>query len=365
MRRFEYHSPRHNQGVSYAAYRFGWEMHAAWLFRRMTEREVFDPNIKTVPLYWLNMRLPNGEMLRDGDGIPSGRYYSYAQTALLCYAYNNDPLLKGVFLRQGGKAADPLLYLLLNDPALRAEPDLTTLPLTTDFGPVLSGMITRTDWNMGSNASHTVVAEIKGGGYHFGNHQHADAGAIQLYYRGLQVADLGQYKFYGTPYDLNFNKRSVAHSMVLAVDPGETFLKTPANDGGSRFLQTHPRTPLQLQDTPLFNTVANCHAGSAPQPCALRTVTTPPIFAPPTRRNRRVRAVFLFPQPRQARPPRVRDRAGRHPHRRSRLQEILADQHAATAAPHHRRRPASQRCERCYGTGRCLSASSRSRRPDT
>lgn len=26
MRRFEYHSPRHNQGVSYAAYRFGWEM---------------------------------------------------------------------------------------------------------------------------------------------------------------------------------------------------------------------------------------------------------------------------------------------------------------------------------------------------
>lgn len=264
MRRFEYQSPRHNQGVSYAAYRFGWEMHAAWLFRRMSEREVFDPNIKTVPLYWLAMRLPNGEMLRDGDGIPAGRYYSYAQTALLCYTYNNDPLLKGEFLRQGGKVADPLLYLLLNDPALRAEPDLATLPLTTDFGPVLSGMITRTDWNMGSNANHTVVAEIKGGGYHFGNHQHADAGAIQLYYRGLQVADLGQYKFYGTPYDLNFNKRSVAHSMLLAVDPGETFLKTPANDGGSRFLQAHPRTPRQLQDTPLFQYGRKLSCGFGP-----------------------------------------------------------------------------------------------------
>ena len=32
MRRFEYQSPRHNQGVSYGPYRFGWDMHAAWLF---------------------------------------------------------------------------------------------------------------------------------------------------------------------------------------------------------------------------------------------------------------------------------------------------------------------------------------------
>lgn len=264
MRRFEYQSPRHNQGISYAAYRFGWEMHAAWLFRRMADREVFDPNIKSVPRYWLNMRLPNGEMLRDGDGVPSGRHYSYAQTALLCYAYSGDAILKGEFQRQGGKGADPLLFLLLNDPALRPEPGLDALPLTTDFGPVLSGMISRTDWNMGSNASHTVVAEVKGGGYHFGNHQHADAGAIQLYYRGLQVADLGQYQFYGTPYDLNFNKRSIAHSMLLVVDPNETFLKTPANDGGARFLQSHPRTPQQLHDSPLFQYGRRLSCGFGP-----------------------------------------------------------------------------------------------------
>ena len=28
MRRFEYQSPRHNQGVSYGPYRFNWDMHA-------------------------------------------------------------------------------------------------------------------------------------------------------------------------------------------------------------------------------------------------------------------------------------------------------------------------------------------------
>jgi heparin/heparan-sulfate lyase len=267
MRRFEYQSPRHNQGISYGAYRFGWEMHAAWLFRRMCGHEVFDANIKTVPRYWLYMRLPDGEMLRDGDGVPDGAYWSYPRTALLCYAYNGDPLLKGEFVRQGGlRGGDSVLFLLLNDPALKAEPGLDALPLTLDFGPVLGGMVARTGWNMGPNAAD-VVAEIKGGGYHFGNHQRADAGSLQIYYRGLQVAKLGQYKFYGTPYDMNFAKRSIAQSMMLVVDPRETFIGGLANDGGARFLQTNPRTPRQALTDPLFNygRVVSCAFGPSAQ----------------------------------------------------------------------------------------------------
>lgn len=265
MRRFEYQSPRHNQGVSYAAYRFGWEMHAAWLLRGLAGREVFDPNLKSVPKYWLYLRLPNGELLRDGDGVPSGKYWSYAQTALLCYSYSRDPIVKGEYLREGGKGTDPLLHLLLNQPDLQAEPGLDSLPLTLDFGPVLGSMVARTGWDLSTN-SDDVVMEIKGGGYHFGNHQHADAGALQLYYRGLQVADLGQYKFYGTPFDFNFNKRSIAHSLLLVVDPQEKFLSTPANDGGSRFLQSHPRSPEQAQQSALFHygKVVSCSFGPAP-----------------------------------------------------------------------------------------------------
>jgi heparin/heparan-sulfate lyase len=267
MRRFEYQSPRHNQGVSYGAYRFGWEMHAAWLFRRMCGRELFDANIKTVPKYWLYMRLPDGEMLRDGDGVPAGSaYWGHPQTVLLCYAYNGDPVLKGEFIRQGGLRGNSLLFLLLDDPAIRAEPGLDSLPLTVDFGPVLGGMIARTGWNMGA-ASADVVAEIKGGGYHFGNHQHADAGSLQIYYRGLQAAKLAEYKFYGTPYDMNFAKRSVAQSMMLVVDPQEKILNGLANDGGSRFLQSNPRTPQQAASDATFHygRVISCGFGPEPQ----------------------------------------------------------------------------------------------------
>src|SRR5699024_8439332 len=212
MRRFEYQSPRYNHGVNYGRFRFAWEMSAAWLLYRMTGRTVFDDNIKDVRKYWQYMRLPDESVFPDGDGNPRGTNpkacdWKYQRTALLNYAYSNDPILKGEFEREGGLPSNPILFLLLNDPALKAQRSREYLPLTKDFGPILGSLIARTGWDRGMK-SNDVVAEIKGGGYRFGNHQHADAGALQIYYRGLQVGDLGIYGFYGTPYDYNFNKRS-------------------------------------------------------------------------------------------------------------------------------------------------------------
>lgn len=252
MRKFEYQSPRHNQGVSYGPYRFGWDMHAAWLFRRMAGKPVFDNNIGDVYKFWQYMRLPIGQTLRDGDGFSDGQQVNLGLTPLLCYAYTNDPIIKGDFVRQGGfNNNDPIMLLLLNDPNLPAEKNLVALPLSLDFGPVLGGMIARTGWSFGPNPADVVV-EMKGGGYHFGNHQHSDAGSFQIYYRGLQAVDLGQYHFYGTPYDNNFCKRSVSHSMLLVVDPEEKIPGTTSNDGGTRFNRGCPVTPEQAVQDPQF-----------------------------------------------------------------------------------------------------------------
>lgn len=255
MRKWEYQSSRHNQGVSYSSYRFGCDMHSTLLFSRMVGHEVFDPNIKNVPLYWLYMRTPNGAMLGDGDGCVStpGRYWSWQSTAFLSYAYSGNPIVKGEFLRQNGASyVDHLYFLLMNRPEIKPEKSLDSLPLTHDFGPILSGMIARTGWSFGGISSD-VVAEIKGGGYHFGNHLHADAGSFQVYYHGLLSAKLGEYVFYGTPYDMNFNKRSVSKSMLLVRDPKEKFLGTVANDGGSRFIQSHPTSPEQTMKEAIWN----------------------------------------------------------------------------------------------------------------
>jgi len=269
MRAFEYQSPRHSQGISYGPYRFNWDLHAAWLFRRLTGEPVFAANIGDVYSFWLYMRLPNGSLLRDGDGFSDSRPANLGATPLLASAYAGNALVKGDFERQGGLPSDPMLVLLLNDPALVAQESLGSLPLTLDFGPVLGGMVARTGWNLGRNLADVVV-EMKGGGYHFGNHQHADAGSFQIYYRGYQAVDLGQYRFYGTPYDSNFCKRSVPHCMLLAVDPEETFPGTTSNDGGARFVRTCPQSPEQARKDPQFanGTVVSADFGPSRQrPC--------------------------------------------------------------------------------------------------
>ncbi|WP_293945881.1 MULTISPECIES: hypothetical protein [unclassified Sphingobacterium] len=260
MRKFEYQSPRHNQGVDYGGYRFGWEMHAAWLYYRMLGYPVFDDNIKNMPYYWLYMRTPDGKMLRDGDmfnvkyNSSDDFYWKNPQTMLLCYAYSGNAMIKAEFLKQGGLPDNPVLFLLLNDPKLKADFDRSKLPLTKDFGAVLGSMVARTGWSE-EKTSKEVVAEIKGGGYHFGNHQHADAGALQIYHHGIQVGDLGLYLSYGSPYDFNFNKRSAAHSMLLVRDPAEPLLfRTKTNDGGTRFSQRFPRTVAEVLGDSWYHT---------------------------------------------------------------------------------------------------------------
>lgn len=257
MRKFEYQSPRHNQGINYGAYRINWDFHAAWLFKRMSDQEVFDPNLKGTADYWLYFRLPDGQMLRDGDHSLRSKageydYWQINPTAFFMhYTYSKNPYLKHSFERMNTSVVNPVLFLLLNDPSFRSQPIPAHYPLAKDFGPILGGMVNRTGWDDGAK-SNQVVAEIKGGGYFFSNHQHNDAGALQIYHRGFQVADLGQYKFYGTPYDLNFTKRSISHSVMLAVDSTERIGSIPSNDGGTRMFRRVPNNPKELVENPAY-----------------------------------------------------------------------------------------------------------------
>lgn len=197
-------------------------------------------------------------MLRDGDGFAADqadKFYTWRAplTMFLMYAYSKNPLIKGEFIKQNEtNSINPVLFLLLNDPSIEPSYDIETLPLTMDFGGVLGSMVARTGWDI-SPQSDDVVFEIKGGGYHFGNHQHADAGSLQLYYRGFQLGDMGLYRFYGTPYDMGFNKRSVSHSMMLVVDPQEKFVRSDVNDGGTRLNQRAPTSPQQVKEDAWFH----------------------------------------------------------------------------------------------------------------
>lgn len=251
MRAEEYKSGRHNQGVGYAAFRFNAEMHAVWLMRRLANKEVFDPNIKSLGYYWTYGQYPDGRIMTDGDGSITSSAWAAPDVMFMCYSYSNDPVLKGEYIRQGATMTRPCLFLLLNDPDLKADMNLAGLPLSRNFPGVLPSIIARTGWDIGATSSDVMV-EMKGGDTHFGNHQHADAGAFQIFYRGELATDLGMYGFYGTLYDMGYNKRSIAHNVMLAYDPTEVFRhKRFANDGGQRFIQEHPRNVREI-NKPVF-----------------------------------------------------------------------------------------------------------------
>ncbi|GAH53877.1 unnamed protein product, partial [marine sediment metagenome] len=101
--------------------------------------------------------------------------------------------------------------------------------------------------------------------YNFINHQHHDAGAFQIYYRGPLAIDAGMYsgtsgggKGYNSPHNKNYFKRTIAHNSLLIYDPDEVFktigyggkFKTEfaENDGGQRLPGDGWFAPKTLDD---------------------------------------------------------------------------------------------------------------------
>ena len=212
---------RHHQGSGYGSYRFSWDLFAAAHFRRTFGLELLPEATGKIPYYWIYLRTPVGGILTEGDATFTERYYGNTQMNLLSAALWPDAKLQAEFASlcpNPEKFSDPVLYLLFHDPELVPDFRRDDLPLIKFFDHPRPGMIVRTGWNTGRNADDVVVM-VNGGGVHYRNHQHLDAGAFQIYYRGLLAVDLGQYNYYGTAYDWNFAKSSLSHSVLRLIDP--------------------------------------------------------------------------------------------------------------------------------------------------
>ena len=240
---YEYAAGRHNQGTSYGLSRFACDMMGAWNAKRTWKYKLFGDTIARVPYMWLYTRLPNGEMMRDGDDFIAYQqrvhYWGNLGTFFYCYTYNDDPYLKGETLRMGNPGHMGYLFLLFNDPNMKAEPDRSSLPLTYMAKDPYPAMVARTGWDFGDQANDAIVY-LTGGGLNSYNHQHLNAGDFQIWYRGIVAADLGSYFYYGTPYDMNFNKQSISHNVMLVRDPND-----PKDNGGQVYKS---RSPDRLED---------------------------------------------------------------------------------------------------------------------
>jgi hypothetical protein len=267
-KQFMYKAHSHNQGSSYFAFRFQWEILATLIMDAAGKPCIFGDDMQYL-LYWaLYARRPDGLLLCDGDSdqnnaVPGTRRRDYRKSMLHTGNYFNNGYLKGEALRELEEedfnpsdltGLTSVEYLLFNKPELKGKP-VDELPLTMYYPAPKGAVIARTSWEEGID-SPAVVAEMKINEWWFSNHHHLDAGAFQIYYRGALATDTGYYQAaksqygsfpastvndgstgYGSAHDFYYNKRTIAHNCILVYDPSETMLywdKPVVNDGGQR-----------------------------------------------------------------------------------------------------------------------------------
>jgi hypothetical protein len=81
-------------------------------------------------------------------------------------------------------------------------------------------------------------------GNRFTAHQHLDVGHFVIYKNAELAGDGGHYDAFGTPHDVNYHLRTIAHSTLLVLDPRERWPgiragKVTGNDGGQHHQWPH------------------------------------------------------------------------------------------------------------------------------
>lgn len=245
VRNYTYKGMNYHQGSGYVTVRFLNDLNSLWIFDKMGAGPIYDPSQQYVLYDFIYRRRPDGQVLPAGDVNPAPRKrpQSYSMPAMLASSYYHDPYLAYEYERRPSTEAHMLmLELLWRDFDLKGKTP-EDLPLTRYSGTPFGWMIARTGWGKNS-----VVAEMKVNEHFYGNHQHMDGGAFQIYYRGPLAIDSGSYQGssggYNSPHNKNYFKRTIAHNSLLVYDPSEKFAcwnygggdKTEfaTNDGGQR-----------------------------------------------------------------------------------------------------------------------------------
>ena len=238
-RNWLYDGHAYHQGDSYGPYRFSWDTFPLYIFDRLGAGNVYNPEQRQVPYLYVYKTRPDGQRLRAGDTFMHSRSrgtpWGVGAGLMLVASYYDDGTLLSHYLAQGGNRDNEVIFeFLWRDLDLKPKP-ISDLPLTRYFGPPFGWMVARTAWDDSS-----VIAEMKINEYNFNNHQHLDAGAFQIYYKGALAIDSGVYTGssgrYGSPHCRNYYWRTIAHNCLLIHDPDEQFKPRSGygNEGGQR-----------------------------------------------------------------------------------------------------------------------------------
>lgn len=249
-RNYWYKSGAIHVGVSYGGpTRHSSELWGQDVFSRMADYTPFSEDMGKLGYWWIYMRRPDGQTMRDGDMFNDnynewGAFWSLMpNTWFQLSNFYKDPIYRRMMYIErdtgisefdlSAWSRTPVQTLIFFDPSVGTAP-IDTLPLTRHFSSPSNTMIARTGWNLGMESPDVHVYMEIGGEYH-SDHSHYDAGGFQIYYKGALAPDTGWYEAYGTPHDINYNKKTYAHNTLI--------IGTDENPGGQQIQKIYEVFP--------------------------------------------------------------------------------------------------------------------------
>lgn len=244
IRNYTYKGQNYHQGTDYANVRLTCDLLSMWILDRMGARNLYTSDMKYVFYDYIYRRRPDGKVIPAGD-VNHNRAImdAYPAPMMLAASYWKDPYMAGEWELKPYVEPHLLIFnLLWRDFSLQGR-TAEGLPLSRYSPSPYGWMIARTGWG-----DDSVIAEMKVNEQFYGNHQHQDGGAFQIYYKGPLAIDSGIYQSiqggYNSLNNKNYTKRTIAHNSLLIFDPDEVFecwqyggadrTRYAANDGGQR-----------------------------------------------------------------------------------------------------------------------------------
>lgn len=235
FRDYYFESGMYPQGIfNYAPHRHSSDLWSAWLFYCATGENPYSPDLQRVANSFLDFATPDGSFFGTGDGAkrPTGVTADILYNITICAALYGDPGLRSATLDYyngslvGSKTSTNTEFSTVHHIIFGAgyfEKTGSTDTIGVNEGKdvivyhstPIGQMIARSKWNdPDAPAVFMLVGEKS-----TSNHEHADSGTFQLFYKGLYLGESGVYDKYGSTHWKYYHQATVSHNGILIYDP--------------------------------------------------------------------------------------------------------------------------------------------------
>ena len=227
IRNLYYEAGYYPQGVSvYLSLRFAADLWSAWLLESATGKMPYEAEGMQQVMHSVYAHIVNGgsEFFEEGDDENRSGTENLKQFALAgmisAYLFNDSTAMSWAEFAGYSYIGSPV-YMILKS---RGTPGSAAarydgLDLIIYNGGWLGQTIAHSNWT-----STGAAVMMKIGNHTTANHDHADSGSFQIYYRGLLAGDSGYYDKYDSNHHQNYHKSTIAHNSIV-LQKGSTLIQ--------------------------------------------------------------------------------------------------------------------------------------------